>query len=342
MIKRVRATLIGMREVVRGAASRFGITAVVLWPKVLRRYLVDQFSVAELRAFAPFVSEVADTMPVIISKEKALDKLARGNSRSQAWKTENKEAFYEICRAAGIPHPKVCAVLGGGRATWLEELPRHFISKDVAGAHGSGFEVFERVDANHVRINEGEPEDLNGSLSRLSLSKSPLLLQERLFDHQDLQAIAGRRTLQTLRINTIRALDGGVRLLFWMLKLVVGQNYSDNFSGGKSGNLIAFGERNGGTLLGARQLHESGVGLKTIFEHPDSGVSIRGFVVPCWRDAVDSALMAHRAFPEFETLGWDVAVTDDGPRILEANAWWDPPLYAPDLMSVEDWRLIFG
>ncbi len=41
-------------------------------------------------------------------------------------------------------------------------------------------------------------------------------------------------------------------------------------------------------------------------------------------------------------LGWDVALTDEGPRIIEANARWNPPLYAPFLMSGADWRTIFG
>ena len=51
---------------------------------------------------------------------------------------------------------------------------------------------------------------------------------------------------------------------------------------------------------------------------------------------------AQRRFPMLPTLGWDVALTDAGPRIIEANARWDPPLFLPFVMSAENWHMIFG
>jgi hypothetical protein len=51
---------------------------------------------------------------------------------------------------------------------------------------------------------------------------------------------------------------------------------------------------------------------------------------------------AQRCFAELPTLGWDIALTGDGPVIIEANSRWDPPLYAPFLMSDEAWQRIFG
>lgn len=339
---RAPATLATMSEVVRGASRRFGIPAALLWPRVLRRYFLDRFSLAELRAYAPFVDEVLDTLPVLVSKEASLDRLARINPRGLQWQTEDKEKFYEICASRGIPHPRVCAVIGNGRDTRHGELPTHFISKDQGGAYASGFAVFERTDAGHVRVNAGRPEPLKDVLERLARGPSSLLLQERLFDHPGLQALSARPVLQSARINTFRAADGRCRLLFWMIKLVTGNNFSDNFSGGRSGNLIAFGAPDSGKLLGARTLHPSGVGLTTILNHPETNRPLAGFTVPLWREAVDTALQAHHHFPDFGALGWDVAITADGPKILEANAWWDPPTYAPQIMAAEDWRAIFG
>lgn len=33
---------------------------------------------------------------------------------------------------------------------------------------------------------------------------------------------------------------------------------------------------------------------------------------------------AHKFLP-LMTIGWDVALSGEGPYIIEANVWWDPP-----------------
>ena len=53
--------------------------------------------------------------------------------------------------------------------------------------------------------------------------------------------------------------------------------------------------------------------------HPDTGVAIEGSVVPCW-DAVKAlAIDAHRQFDDRVVIGWDIAVLDDGPILIEGN-----------------------
>lgn len=332
----------GIRHIVDRASARFGLSALSLWPQAVQDYARGQFSLAELNAYASFVPEVRATLPVVISKQASLAKLRRINSYAREKQTEDKALFYAICASQGIAHPRVTGVIGGGARRIDGELPQRFISKDLKGAYARGFATFERAGPGDVRIDGGAPEPLDAVLDRLEAGERTLLLQERLFDHPVLEAIAGKPGLQTMRINSYRPPDGPARLLFWMIKLVVGDNVSDNFSGGRSGNLIAFGERDCGHLLGARRLHESGVGLATVETHPVTGARFDSMTVPLWHEAVACVLAAHESFTEFGALGWDVAVTADGPRILEANAWWDPPTYAPWLMTPEDWRLIFG
>jgi len=56
--------------------------------------------------------------------------------------------------------------------------------------------------------------------------------------------------------------------------------------------------------------------------HPDSGAPIAGFVIPRFQETLEVALAAQSAFPEVPSVGWDVAITDDGPLLLEANLNW--------------------
>lgn len=57
--------------------------------------------------------------------------------------------------------------------------------------------------------------------------------------------------------------------------------------------------------------------------HPDSDLALQGHQLPHWPDAIALVTRAHRtAFPRFVSLGWDVALTPDGPVLIEANAGW--------------------
>jgi len=59
--------------------------------------------------------------------------------------------------------------------------------------------------------------------------------------------------------------------------------------------------------------------------HPDSGLSIVDFQVPLWDEAVALIDRAARVVPEVPYVGWDVAITENGPVLIEGN--WIPGLY---------------
>jgi hypothetical protein len=53
--------------------------------------------------------------------------------------------------------------------------------------------------------------------------------------------------------------------------------------------------------------------------HPDSGIVFAGYKLPGLRDAVKLCLNTHRLLYFNFAVGWDVAITDHGPLIIEAN-----------------------
>ena len=56
-----------------------------------------------------------------------------------------------------------------------------------------------------------------------------------------------------------------------------------------------------------------------IDRHPDTGELIVGTRVPYWDEVVSLCLRAHNEFPPLAVIGWDVAVTRDGPMFVEGN-----------------------
>jgi len=53
--------------------------------------------------------------------------------------------------------------------------------------------------------------------------------------------------------------------------------------------------------------------------HPDSGIKFGGYLIPYLKNAIDLCIKAHRLLYFNFIIGWDVAITDKGPLIVEAN-----------------------
>ena len=49
---------------------------------------------------------------------------------------------------------------------------------------------------------------------------------------------------------------------------------------------------------------------------------ITGLKLQGWKASVDLALDAHEKITDLPTVGWDVAQTDEGPILIEANICW--------------------
>jgi len=123
-------------------------------------------------------------------------------------------------------------------------------------------------------------------------------------------------------VNTVRPVtyyDGKeVRLLFAIMRTGVGDNRVDNTSAG--GLAIRVSEKDGSLMTGG-VTYMNGRILKA---HPDTGLVFREEAVPCWNELLEVSEKAaiHLGFKAI--IGWDMALTDDGWVIVEAN--WMPGL----------------
>ena len=57
-----------------------------------------------------------------------------------------------------------------------------------------------------------------------------------------------------------------------------------------------------------------------IDRHPETGGAITGRSLPMWDDVCDLVRRGHSAFCDWAVVGWDVAITADGPRLVEGNS----------------------
>ena len=57
--------------------------------------------------------------------------------------------------------------------------------------------------------------------------------------------------------------------------------------------------------------------------HPVTGVCFENFSLPFWDEVEKLVLKAHAFIPSVISIGWDVAITEKGPVLLEGNDNWE-------------------
>lgn len=195
-------------------------------------------------------------------------------------------------------------------------LPFEFLDafcKPLAGRYGRGAVRLEQRDG-RLYVNGLERKGfLNESLGY------PFIVQERIVQHPEIAAFHVS-SLNTFRIVTFVDREGEPALFGGFFRMGVAGSVVDNASSG--GVVCGFDP-----ALGV--LNEAGWRIgKTNFEsiatHPTSGEKFSAKKVPFMKEVVELALNAHRFTPWIRSVGWDIAVRDDGPVLIEGNERWGP------------------
>lgn len=128
-------------------------------------------------------------------------------------------------------------------------------------------------------------------------------------------------TVNTFRIVTFIDSQGACKIHLAVLRLGRKGSTADNWD--KGGIAVAV-DKDSGTL--GQGVFKPSHGGAWVDRHPDTGVMLEGLVVPRWQEIVDICRRAALSLSGITSVGWDVALTPDGPVIIEGNAIWSLPL----------------
>jgi hypothetical protein len=240
---------------------------------------------------------------------------------------DDKLRLAAAARAAGLAVPPIVATVApGDDPAALAALlpPRDLFAKRVDFGWGIGAMRFVWDDARASwRDAEGVVRDA-GALARHLVETSvtgPLVVQPRLANGGSVAALTPG-ALATLRIVTLRARrDSSPELLGAALRMPVAADaITDNFAGGG----VAAPVVDAAGTLGAGATKASFT--RRLAAHPATGAAIEGRRIDEFPAAVELATRAHALFPDILSVGWDVAVTADGPVLVEGNVAWCPEL----------------
>jgi hypothetical protein len=141
------------------------------------------------------------------------------------------------------------------------------------------------------------------------------LLEEYIVQHIELSNLSPSG-LNTLRIVTTLNDENEVDILGARLRISV-NSHVDNLA---AGNIAAPVDIKTGVVNGPGVY--SDITKKAEKTHPITGSQIEGFKIPFFNEAVNMVLDAALHDQSNRSIGWDVAISNTGPSILEGNHDW--------------------
>ena len=247
---------------------------------------------------------------------------------------KDKLGFMSRCREFGITAAPILFYVTKGQITavdWNEPgLPEiDLFVKPLLGQGGINAARWDYLGSGEYRRNDGTRATANEVLEglRQASQRRAFLVQPRLVNHREI-ADLGNGTLATIRVMSCRNEQGDFEATNAVFRMARNSTVIvDNFhrGGGIAANIdIHTGELGRGTR-GAW-----GSTAEGWFErHYETNAQILHRRLPCWPELIDLVRYAHgSAFSDQVVIGWDVALLDSGPCIVEINK-------APDLDMIQ-------
>ncbi len=231
-------------------------------------------------------------------------RLPRLNSPETKRVLGDKQQFHIWARKVGVRTADLIAIVRDGAATTIDGTVvesrmlagRAMIAKPTDGSGGQGVRL--------VRSLDEVPQ------------AGSFILEEALFQHPYAAAIFPDA------VNTIRVMVGGqpgkgMILIGVAHRFGTGRSApTDNF---KAGGIVSWVDPETGRLSDA--IADLGGPDRVLFSHhPSSKAAIAGVTIPDWPAVLSLARRATEALAAPCYVGWDIAVTADGPVIIEGNA----------------------
>lgn len=238
----------------------------------------------------------------------------------------DKYLFSLVAEAAEVPIPKTIGLIEDGmviRKRYDEISISDFLKssgnidvfvKSIDGECGDG--VYH-VKSNGDMITIGGEIASEESLSN-KFSKGRFLIQEKITQHERINAIFSH-SINTIRLVTVyNRKENKVEVFSAGLRIGAGNNDVDNWA---MGGLFVGIEKESGKLK-KYGFYKPSHGTKAT-THPDSGVLFEGYQIPFYKEAINMAVKFHSVLKGMHSIGWDIAICNDGPCFIEGNDNWE-------------------
>lgn len=257
------------------------------------------------------------------------DKLNLTSKHNSSCILRNKIYFSIFANAIGINTPTNVAFINNNNKVFLFTEKKYISIEDFTKLGDCelfcktldgecGYGIFRlKIKDNSIYINDtiSNIQDL-----RDILNDRKYLFQEYVIQHHEIQKIYNK-SINTIRLATVRdpetkdiiALPSSIRI-------------------GAYGSIVDNSAQGGvsvGINLQTGMLNEHGffinpkTNLRKTDRHPDTNVIFKEFRIPYIEDAVKQAKQFHAFISDIHSIGWDIAIGENGPIFIEGNDNWE-------------------
>lgn len=148
------------------------------------------------------------------------------------------------------------------------------------------------------------------SIYQKSIEQKQYLIEDTLIQHETMRKLSPT-SINTLRMTTVLK-DGKPHLMYTLVRMGDGESAVDNVS---SGGMYSYVDDTG-TITAPAFRDKDG---RTYDVHPKTQQPIVGFTIPLFEKAKEMVLKAALVVPQVRYVGWDIAICQDGPALVEGN-----------------------
>lgn len=257
----------------------------------------------------------------------------------------NPRRYFSICRNKYFSHLFLESVLGGAMAELYcyynpeynvaiheriacskDDVIRILKDKNVTScvikttedSHGEGIAVIRRIEYLQDDCVLWRFDGNKVSLSKY-LTKTPLIFESVITQTEQFNSF-NASSVNCIRFMTTLWPNGDAKVIATFIK--IGRNGKCVDNAGAGGNIDAKVELSTGRICDVIQFN--GMHKVTPIEnHPDSGNRLEGICIDNWEYIKNKVLTYQQALPFCKAAGWDIAITEEGPIIVEVNDFWD-------------------
>lgn len=224
---------------------------------------------------------------------------------------DDKEVCELLSRGIGVKIPEYYGVVSPDMEyqsviTETLNVQDRLIIKPVNGQGGKGIVIaYRRGDNFKVKIGNAEKDIFDFTLTDRSIMQEVVVQEEKVSKFSS-------SSVNTIRIVTLYTKSNEAIIISASMRFGVGKAYVDNWSAG-------------GVAVGVN--YKTGILMKIAYDkngrqylrHPVSNETFEGFQIPKWDAVVQMSKKVQDGCSFFKMLGLDIAITPDGPVLIEIN-----------------------
>jgi hypothetical protein len=241
----------------------------------------------------------------------------------------DKPLFYTVAQGAGLPIPETVASFDargrhglGQKLRTRDELlrflddPQNYpvFAKPSDGMYSVGALHMLSADDGRIRLKGGDSATIEDVADFIEQLTSDGYLFQRVRSPHPARAASFGNALASVRLLVLWRANG-LEVESAVVKIPLPSNVADNYW--RSGNMLGALDRDTGVIQ--RVVTGTEQALREVDTHPETGVPLRGVRLPDWEAAIATCLKGASLFPGIRTQSWDVALSADGPLLLEFN-----------------------